>query len=100
MIKHIVIWKLKEESAGRNKVEIAAALKEQLEALPVLIPEIRALEVGSNIKEGDFAGDIALYAAFDSLADLARYAVHPEHVKVGAFLKGVVLERRVVDFET
>jgi len=100
MIKHIVIWKLKEESGGRNKSEIAGVLKEKLQALPGLIPEIRALEVGSNIKEGVFAGDIALYAVFDSLEDLARYAAHPEHVKVGIFLKEVVLERHVVDFES
>ena len=99
MIKHIVIWKLKEESGGQNKAEIAAALKEQLEALPPLIPEIRELAVGSNVKEGPFAGDVALHAAFDSLEALARYASHPEHVKVGTFLKEVVLERRVVDFE-
>ncbi|MFT5121838.1 MAG: hypothetical protein ACI9QL_000764 [Candidatus Omnitrophota bacterium] len=99
MINHIVIWKLKEEADGRSKAEIAAELKTQLEALPDLIPEIQALEIGPNVKAGEFAGDIALYSTFKSLEDLATYANHPEHLKVGAFLKGVVTERRVVDFE-
>ena len=42
---------------------------------------------------------MALYSAFDTLETLATYAAHPDHVKVGAFLKDIVSERRVVDYE-
>ena len=94
MIKHIVMWRMKPESPNA-----ATELKAMLEALPPLIPEIRELEVGLNAKASDFAADVVLYSAFDSWDSLGTYAVHPDHVKVGAFLKDVVAERRVVDYE-
>ena len=94
MIKHVVMWRLKEDAGTA-----AETLKAMLEALPASIPEIRALEVGLNCKDSEFAADVVLVSAFDSLDALAAYVVHPEHVKVGAFLKEIVSERRVVDYE-
>ena len=94
MIKHVVMWRLNEDAKGA-----AEELKSKLEALPAIIPEIRELEVGLNCKPSDFAADVVLFSAFDSMEALASYAVHPDHVKVGAFLKEIVAERRVVDYE-
>lgn len=94
MIKHVVMWRLKNGSEDQ-----ADELIDMLNALPPLIPEIKELSVGKNVKEGEFAADVALVTAFDSLDTLEDYAVHPDHVKVGAFLKDIVAERRVVDFE-
>ena len=44
MIKHVVVWKLKEE----NKAENAKKLKEMLDALPPIISEIKSFQVGIN----------------------------------------------------
>jgi hypothetical protein len=39
MIKHIVMWRLKEFAEGAAKAENALRMKEILETLPVKIPE-------------------------------------------------------------
>lgn len=99
MIKHIVIWKLKENAAGTGKTVNAQKLKEDIEALKEVIPEIKAIEVGMNIAASDQAGDVVLYSEFDSLADLEIYQNHSAHQDVVAFVKEIVSERRVVDYE-
>ena len=48
MIKHIVMWKLKEEAEGNNKEENISIVKDKLNALTHVIEEILSLEVGEN----------------------------------------------------
>ena len=55
MLKHIVMWKLKEFSEGKTKVENAIIMKESLERLVGIVPEIKSLQVGSNEKNSDSA---------------------------------------------
>lgn len=99
MIKHIVIWKLKDEALGATREENARQLKTRLEALRGRIPQIRALEVGLNVKPSDAAGDAVLYSEFDHLEDLAAYAEHPAHQEVLGFVRSIVSARTVVDYE-
>ena len=99
MIKHIVMWTLKDSAEGADKAANAAKMKALLMALPGLIPVIRELEVGTDVFAATPACDIILYTAFDTRADLDAYQVHPEHQKVVAFVKQVVASRSVVDYE-
>ncbi len=100
MIKHIVMWKLKDEAEGRSKKENAAIIKEKLEALVGVIDEIKYLKVGININEADEAAyDACLITEFEDFDALGRYQVNPEHKKVSAFVKEVRITRSVVDFE-
>ena len=48
MIKHIVLWRLKDHAMGASKKENAEKLKSLLEALRDTIKEIKHLEVGIN----------------------------------------------------
>ena len=59
MIRHVVLWKLKEQAEGRSKMENAKMIKVQLEALPGLVPEIRRLEVGADVSRTGPAGTFA-----------------------------------------
>ncbi len=93
MIKHIVMWRLKDREKN------APALKEMLEALAGKIPEIRKIEAGINSKPSDASADVVLYSEFDDVNSLAAYQKHPDHVKVAGFLKDVATDRRVVDYE-
>ena len=43
--------------------------------------------------------DIILDSEFDSLQDLKTYAVHPEHLKVGAYISKVRTSRAAIDYE-
>ncbi len=99
MIKHIVMWRFKEEAGGQTKHDNAVKFKELLEGLVGRIEEIVALEVGLNVVNSDTASDVVLYSEFKSMEDLKTYSEHPEHVKVVAFAKSVVSERRAVDYE-
>lgn len=99
MIKHIVMWRLKDFANGVNKEENARKLKSHLESLKSKIKEIKHIEVGINIKSSDAASDVVLYSEFDSMDDLEAYQRHPEHMKVVDFVNEIRLERRVVDYK-
>lgn len=99
MIKHIVMWKLKEEALGNSKKENALLIKDKLEALRGQIPEILDLEVGIDFLESEQSYDIVLVSTFASKEALDIYQKHPKHVEVGAFVGEVRLTRTVVDYE-
>ena len=99
MLKHIVMWKLKDFAEGADKKENALKVKRLLEGLKCKIKEIRSVEVGININDTPAANDIALYSEFDNTEDLSTYQNHPEHLKVGGFVGRACLDRKVVDYE-
>lgn len=99
MIKHIVMWKLKQDNGVNAALENARKLKSDIEQLAQTIPEIKHIEVGLNIAGADTASDAVLYSEFETLADLDIYQNHPDHQKVVAFVKEIAAERRVVDYE-
>ena len=99
MIKHVVMWRLKDEAEGASKEDNAKIMKEKLMNLVGVIEEIKHFEVGLNYEKSDMAFDIVLYSVYEDQEALDRYQVHPEHKKVGAFIKAVTCERVVVDYE-
>ncbi|OGO30053.1 MAG: stress responsive protein [Chloroflexi bacterium RBG_16_56_11] len=99
MIKHVVMWKLKDFAEGASKAENARKMKSQLEGLKKKISQVRLIEVGINTNEVADAYDVVLYSEFENVDDLHLYQKHPEHLKVGDFVGKVRLERRVVDYE-
>ncbi len=99
MIKHIVMWKIKDSHEGRSKTELAKKLKEDLELLKGKISEIRHIEVGINISDSDAACDVVLYSEFYSMEALEAYRVHPAHQEVARFVSEISCERHVVDYE-
>ncbi len=100
MVKHIVMWKLKDYAAGASRAENARRLKARLEALPAVIPELKRLEVGLNFNPSEAAYDVVLYSEFESRTALAVYQRHPEHQRlITEFLDHVRIDKRVVDYE-
>ena len=95
MIKHVVLWKFKEE----NKKENMQKAKEMLLSLVPVINEIKSMKVYFDISGTDMSADIMLDTEFSSVADLKTYAVHPEHLKVAEFIKSAVVSRVVLDSE-
>lgn len=98
MVKHIVLFKLKDEASADKKLEVMHAFKQAIEALPAKISVIRKVEVGLNINPGE-TWSIALYSEFDTLDDVKAYATHPDHVAAGALLAEVRESRACVDYE-
>lgn len=98
MVKHIVLFKLKEEAEEALKLAVMNAFKAAIESLPTKISVIRKIEVGLNINPSE-AWNIALYSEFDSLEDVKTYAVHPEHIAAGKLLADLKESRACVDYE-
>lgn len=98
MVKHIVLFKLKDDVSADTKLAAMHAFKDAIEALPVKIPFIRKIEVGLNINPAE-TWSIALYSEFDTLDDVKRYAIHPDHVAAGKLLAEVKESRACVDYE-
>ena len=99
MIKHIVLWKPKDQAQGNDKAGNARLIKEKLEALKTKVPGLMNLEVGIDFSGTDSSADVALYAEFASREALEEYQDHPEHLAVSAFVMGVRSERRLADYE-
>lgn len=98
MLKHIVLFKMKEQAAGADKDQNARKLKTGIEALVGKIPQIVKMEVGINAVPSEAAYDVALSSEFLNKGDLEIYQKHPEHMKVVDFVKTVTAGRVVVDY--
>jgi len=98
MIKHIVLFKLQDSISEVECTSVFNAFKTAIEALPATIDFIRKVEVGHNTNPNE-QFDIALYSEFDSLEDVKRYAVHPNHVAAAKLLAGKVATRACTDYE-
>lgn len=99
MIRHVVMWKLKDEALGLAKPALQAELMRRLEALVGRVPSIVTFEVGLNVVPGDTASEVCLVSTFADLAGLQAYIEHPAHQEVVAFVKQVVSDRRAADYE-
>jgi hypothetical protein len=99
MIKHIVLWKLKDQAHGNDKATNARLIKKKLEGLRGRIPGLQAIEVGLDYSQTGTSADIALYSEFSDRAALDAYQSHPEHAAVKPFIVEAVAERRLADYE-
>ncbi len=99
MIRHIVFWKLKPEAEGASYSENATKMVELLNSLEGKIPNLLSIEAGVDFNRSDAAWDVALYCKLPSKEALNAYQIHPEHLKVAAFIKSVASNRCVIDYE-
>ena len=81
MVKHVILWKLKEELQGADKEAVKAGIKEGLEGLSGKIPGLLEIKVYTNGLKSSNA-EVMLDSSFEDEASLQGYAVHPEHVAV------------------
>jgi GR25 family glycosyltransferase involved in LPS biosynthesis len=98
MIRHIVMWKLKNFENPEIKALNEKKLKDELYHLKKEIVQIKALNVGINLNP-DNEYDMVLEMEFDNFNDLLTYQNHPAHLKVVEFLKTVRDLKAAVDFE-
>lgn len=97
MIKHIVMWKVRGETA-QERADAQSRIKVAFEGLRGQIPGLRNVEVGIDVSNVDYACDAVLVAEFESGAALSDYAQHPEHQRIRAQLEGLRIARHQVDY--
>ncbi len=98
MLKHIVMWKLKDFAEGADKATNARILKEKLDACNNLTPGILKFEVALASAALEATYDVVLYSEFSDKAALDAYQVHPQHVALKDFIGAVRLERQCMDY--
>lgn len=96
MVKHIILWKLKDE---HNTVEIKQAMKEGLEALVGVVPGLIEMQIEIDPLPKSNA-DVLLYSVLESEEALQNYAVHPAHVEAAdTLVRPFTATRMCMDFE-
>ncbi len=99
MIKHIVLWKLKEQAEGANRVTNAAKMKAMLDACANLVPGILKFEAVLAQPGLEATYDVILYSEFTDKAALEAYQDHPDHVALKPFFGAVREARQCMDYE-
>ncbi|QOY92454.1 Dabb family protein [Massilia sp. UMI-21] len=99
MIKHIVMWKLKEEAEGADKSTNAREMKRRLDACARIVPGQLCFEVMLAQPGLEATYDVVLYAEFADRAALQAYIDHPTHQAVVPFIGAVREGRQCMDYE-
>ena len=99
MLKHIVMWKLKDQAEGADKATNLRKMKEQLDACANLVPGIVKFEVAIAQPGLEATYDAVLYSEFSSREALDAYQEHPQHVALKPFIAAIRSERQCMDYE-
>lgn len=99
MLKHIVMWKLKDQAEGADKATNLRKMKELLDACADIVPGILKLETAIAQPGLEASYDILLYSEFTSKAALDAYQEHPQHVALKPFIGAIRESRQCMDYE-
>ena len=99
MVRHIILWQLKDEFTAEQKAQIKAEIKSSVEALLGVVPGL--LDIKIQIDHLDSSNtDLMLDSTFVDEEALKGYAIHPEHVKVAnEKVRPFTKSRSCLDFE-
>ena len=98
MVQHIVLWNYADGFSPEENVQNAQKMKSMLEGLPGLIDGIVELKVQISPMPSSNR-DIMLDSLFESEEALSAYIVHPEHKRVGKFVRSVTKDRACMDYK-
>ena len=92
MVKHIVMWSLKDKADAEE-------LKAAIDAMKGRVPSMVDVESGINYNPSDASCDLVLISTHNSREDLDAYQDDPVHGEVKKLVGPKVVSRHVVDFE-
>ena len=99
MVKHIILWQLKDELTAEEKAEVKKGIKEGLESLAGKIPGLTEIKVQTEGLASSNA-EVMLDSTFEDEVSLKVYATHPEHVAVAdGKVRPYTKTRMCLDFE-
>ena len=99
MVKHIILWQLKDELSEEEKISVKKEIKDGLEGLKGKISGLIDIKVNIDGLESSNA-DLMLDSSFEDENSLKGYAVHPEHVAVaGGKVRPFTKSRVCMDYE-
>ena len=99
MTKHVILWQLKDEIQGEERVKVLNDAKLQLEGLKGKIDGLIDIKLNIVPLKSSNA-DMMLDSSFVSEEALKGYQVHPDHVFVADnFIRPFTKARLCLDFE-
>lgn len=99
MVKHVAIWKIRDELTPQQREVLSLKLKNGLEALLGQIDGLEHIKVYINMLDGS-SGDIILESVHRDEEALIAYRNHPKHIEAAeAFVRPVAKDRVSADFE-
>ena len=99
MVKHIILWPLKEMSDS-EKESVKKGIKEGLEGLKGKIPGLIDIKVNTEGRLASSTADLMLDSTFESAEALKGYSKHPEHVAVAdSKVRPYTVSRSCLDYE-
>ena len=99
MIRHIVMWKLKEHAEGADRSANLHKMKELLESCVDLVPGMLGWTIAVTKPGLEATCDIVLDSTFATQAALDAYQSHLKHVAMKPFIGAIRVERHCMDFE-
>ena len=100
MVKHIILWTLKEELSGTEKESVKKGIKESLEALQGVVPGLLDIKVIIDGRLDSPNADVMLDCTLESEEALKGYAVHAAHVAAAnAKVRPFTAVRSCIDFK-
>jgi heme-degrading monooxygenase HmoA len=99
MLKHIVMWKLKEHAEGADLATNAREMKRRLDECAQIVPGILKFEVTLAQPGLEATYDVVLYSEFENKAALEAYAKHPTHQALIPFIGAIREGRQCMDYE-
>lgn len=82
MVKHIILWTLKDSLSEEEKIQIKKSIKEGLESLKGVVPGLTDIKVQIDGRLASSNADLMLDCTLESEEALKCYAVHPAHVAI------------------
>lgn len=82
MVKHIILWTLKDSLSEEEKIQIKKSIKEGLESLKGVIPGLIDINVQIDGRLASSNADLMLDCTLESEEALKGYAVHPAHIAI------------------
>lgn len=99
MVKHIILWQLKDELSDEEKKNVMAGIKEGLEGLKGIVPGLLEIKVQTE-KLASSNADVLLDSTLESEDALKGYAIHPAHVAVAdTKVRPFTKSRVCIDYE-
>ena len=82
MVKHIILWTLKDSLSEEEKIQIKKSIKEGRESLQCVVPGLTDIKVQIDGRLSSSNADLMLECTLESEEALKGYAVHPAHVAI------------------
>lgn len=100
MVRHVILWKLKENLTPEEKQVVKEGIKEGLEGLVGKVPGLCEVKVHIDGRLDSSNADVMLDSVLESTEALKGYAKHPEHVAVAdGKVRPYTVVRTCLDYE-